>query len=112
MAKNNYLAIVTADTGFETAYVSFKDRVARDGALSGTPTVTVTGSVFSISNTALNGTTQIAPDGVSHAAGELLSFRVTAATGSDGVVETVSVAFTTALTDGQLDYSVKKAVGG
>lgn len=93
MSKPTVIATVSGPAGFETCYVSFKSVVASDGALTGTPTVTSAAtSLVTIADEELNFAGTI--NGVSYAAGEVLTFKATRVGSSKGTVP-VDIAYQT-----------------
>lgn len=87
------LAVVSGADGFDTCYVSFKGVVAADGAIVGTPTVTsLDTSLIAITGEALNSVETVV-NGVTHAAGELLTFVATAqaAANADVRIKVISI---------------------
>lgn len=71
------LGTITGSDGTEVFYVSFKDRISEYGySLDATPTITVTsGTVSYVTGSAAIASTATV-NGVSHSAGQLLTFKL------------------------------------
>lgn len=102
-----YLAVISEDGGYETCYVSFKDKVVADGALQALPTVTPDTNQFTAGTPTLNDETTVV-NGISHPPSTLLTFVLTAASNTAGAISAVVVDYTTVKGDGAQRFKVKR----